>query len=598
LTSLSSNRENPDVLETQRRFRVNQNPSDSFVAFPKVIIPMSVAKLFAFAIVLSPMIWNSVLADEPRVQEIPLPKEARDTTYVRSRGDIRFKITSNMKAAGNFYATTLNEQQWTKLKKDNLQKNFWIQSFAKKELSLEVRVDQREGDCEIRLTPKGFIWDEDLAPRPKDLPIPEDVKELKYDDFFERIEFQSATPLDRLADFYVSKLDTKTWSRTGTDLVTAGTVQLRRTSGKASVLIAVSREGDLSQVKITTKGMVWDEIKAANALAKKSREKVADRASSTAPKPKQPVELPKRVEKSLKGIAQLEKLKSRCVITFDGKPMELPQIIAYECVSQGRWRTKIVATESAIKQQQLLEQLKITASDEGWEPPRPFLKLDLDDANRVTAISFNTAQLTGGDSGDDLEGEAIVEEGRARGTVKLKPKKFFEKEYSAEITFDVPLLTGDSSPAKRLANAPKLPNTGTLTIAGKSHSLAHITVYESQQFDATVTVVLLTERPINLPKLKASLSKPARNDDGFTEFQPQIKLVFNAREQLQGMSIWCDSLSISTSGGDNIKASVEIEDGRARGTAKTTESGATFGKKYDFNITFDASVIALPEAAK
>ena len=59
----------------------------------------------------------------------------------------------------------------------------------------------------------------------------------------------------------------------------------------------------------------------------------------------------------------------------------------------------------------------------------------------------------GGDSGNDLEGDAIVENGRTRGTMKLKPKKFFDKEYSAEITFDVPLLTRDSAPAKRLLDA-------------------------------------------------------------------------------------------------------------------------------------------------
>lgn len=111
-------------------------------------------------------------------------------------------------------------------------------------------------------------------------------------------------------------------------------------------------------------------------------------------------------------------------------------------------------------------------------------------------------------------------------------------------------------------------------------------------------MVLLTERPINLAKLKASLAKPARNDDDFNEFQPQIKLTFNLREQLSSMSIWCDNVSISSSGGDTMKASVVIEDGRARGTTKTTESGETFGKKYDFDVSFDAAVIALPTAAK
>lgn len=555
---------------------------------------MSPIKLFALTIVLVAMIWSLGLADEPRVQDIPLPKDASDVTYVRRRGDIRFQVASDMTTAGNFYAAALKEQQWTKSKKDNLQKNFWVQSFEKKDLALEVRVDQRASGCEIRLTPKGFAWDEDLAPRPKDLPIPKDAKEVKYDDFFERIEFQSATPLDQLAEFYVTKLDPKTWSTSGTDVVTKTRVQLQRTSGKASVTVSIHRDDDVSEVKISTKGMVWDEVKVANAAAKKATESNPTASSTT----RKPVDLPKRIEKPSKGIAQLEKLTSRAVVTVDGKRVELPQVIAYECVSQGQWRTKIVATQSAVKQQTLLEQLKTTASDEGWEPPQPYFRLELDDQDRTASASLYAAKLASGATGSDLEGQAIVEEGRARGTVKLKPKKFFKMEYSAEITFDVPVLTRNSTPVKRLVNAPKLPSGGKLVMGGKTYSLANVTVYETQQFDNTVTAVLLTERPINIAKLKASLAKPGRSDDDFIEFQTQIKLVIDSREQLKGVSLWCDGVSISLSGSDTIQASIQIEDGRARGTAKTTESGESFGKKYDFDISIDTTVLALPPATK
>ena len=60
---------------------------------------------------------------------------------------------------------------------------------------------------------------------------------------------------------------------------------------------------------------------------------------------------------------------------------------------------------------------------------------------------------------------ALVEDGRARGTVKLnKPGSFFDKVYTAEISFDVPVLTRDSTPAKRLIDAPRFANAGKLTI--------------------------------------------------------------------------------------------------------------------------------------
>lgn len=85
---------------------------------------MSRAKFLVLTLLLIPLIGITVFADEPRVQDIPLPKDASDATYMRRRGDIRFKVTSDMKTAGNFYTTTLGEQQWTKSGKDNLQKNF------------------------------------------------------------------------------------------------------------------------------------------------------------------------------------------------------------------------------------------------------------------------------------------------------------------------------------------------------------------------------------------------------------------------------------------------------------------------------------------
>lgn len=529
-------------------------------------------------------------AEQPRVQEIPIHKDATDVTTMRRRGDIRFKINSDFKTTGNYYATVLKGQKWTKAPKENLQKNFWVQTFTRNDSKLEVRVDQRGTDCEVRLTPTGFTWDEDLTPRPKDLPIPEDAKDPKFDDFFERIEFQSATALEKLAEFYVSKLDPKIWSKSGDDLINARAVQLKRTSGKASVVISIRPEGEANQVKISTQGMVWDDIKAANALAKKAMDRSTDRPSSSSDRPKT-VTLPARVDKPKKGIASLEKLVSKCVITLDGKQIELPQIMAYEAVNNGRWRTKVIATVTAVNQQSLLQQLKDTASDEGWDLASPYLKLDLDDQDRAMGISLGVAGIPGGAYGDELEGDALVEDGRVRGTAKVKPKKFFDKSYSAEITYDVPLFTRESTPVKRLVNAAKLANAGKLTIAGKTHSVSHVTLYETKQFDSTLTAVLITERPINLQKLQASLAKPDKNDADLFEFQTQVKLLFNAREQLHGISIWCDNLSISSVGADNIQSSIIIEDGRVRGTAKTTESGETFGKKYDFDVSFDGSLL-------
>jgi|GEM_PF-4182437 len=97
-------------------------------------------------------IMGPVQADDLRVRDIPLPEEATDVSYMKRRGDVRFHVTSDFKTAGNFYAKTLVEQKWAKSGKDNLQRNFWVQTFAKDKLSLEVRVDSRGEGSEVRLT--------------------------------------------------------------------------------------------------------------------------------------------------------------------------------------------------------------------------------------------------------------------------------------------------------------------------------------------------------------------------------------------------------------------------------------------------------------
>src|SRR5205085_2615830 len=104
--------------------------------------------------------------------------------------------------------------------------------------------------------------------------------------------------------------------------------------------------------------------------------------------------------------------------------------------------------------------------------------------------------------------DALVEDARARGTVKLKePGSFFKNVYTAEISFDVPVLTRDSTPAKRLVDAPRLANSGKLTFGNMTYNLPSVVAYEMKQSDKPMTTVVLSERPLNLAKLKAAMGK-------------------------------------------------------------------------------------------
>lgn len=325
----------------------------------------------------------------------------------------------------------------------------------------------------------------------------------------------------------------------------------------------------------------------------KPAKKTASKKSKPADDEPAPVVEPKRKERPKQGIAKLPKLPNEGTLTINDKPVKLPSIMAYEVISHGEWHTKIVATENPLKQDPLLAMLKKTGNDEGASWPRTRLDVELDDEGRAT-LRVSAEGVAGSLSGSKLKSDVLVEDGRARGTVQMKePGEFFDKTFSGTISFDVPVLTRDSTPAKRLTDAPKLANGGKLTLGDMTSKLANVVAYEAKSSDEKQTVVFITEKPINLAKLKAQLAKDG-TDDGLFEFQPQVRLKIDAYDNVANMSLWIDGTSVS--GNSNVDGNIIIEDGRARGTAKLTKPGEFFGKAYTFEVTFDVEVMPLPKA--
>ncbi len=207
-------------------------------------------------------ISTQVLADELRVKDLPIPEEATEITYLKRRGDVRFQMASDFKTVGSFYLKKLTESKWTKSGRDNLQRNFQVQTFTKGNVSLEVRVDSRGTGSEVRLTPKGMMWEEDDQPTPKDLPLPADATELEYDDFFESIEFKCASDVKTVVEFLSQELEQREWTKAATEFDLATFVRMKFTKQKSTLDIDVRAEDSGCEVAIRTKGMQWDGMKA------------------------------------------------------------------------------------------------------------------------------------------------------------------------------------------------------------------------------------------------------------------------------------------------------------------------------------------------
>ncbi len=543
---------------------------------------------------LTSILWlgfhSVVLAQQPHVHEIPLPKGATDLSYMKSRGDVRMKVAGDMKQAGEFYQTELTQKQWIKSTKDNLQKTFWVQTFSKQNLEIVVRTSNIDGGgSDIRLTPKGYLWDEDFTPHPEDIPIPENAIQLSYNELFSAIEFQHKDSPRKLVDFYKSKLDAKTWQPTNSsiDRVDEESGVIMRSSGIASLVIYVDVDGDKSKVQINTKGMSWDQIKLANAKAKKIQEASPGTSASGSNG------APGRMTKPKRGIESLEKLPSTASVTIDGKKTLLTEIFAFELISYGTWRTHIVATAQPVKQDALLKLLQANVPEEKWGEqwrlPSPNVVLILDEDDSLRSVQLYADKVPG--SSTSVTGEAMVENGRARGKAKLSPQKFFEHCYEAEISFDTPLLNPGAAPRSLLANAPKLENSGEIMLAGRTFPLPYVTAYEERKGDRTMFHVVLTEKPIDSEKILASLKKSGEVGMGIVGFQTHIDFTIDGNDTLSSMSLWCDGASVTWSGNDKIQSLVQSEGSRVRGTSKTIAKEEVFGKSFEFQASFDTSIL-------
>jgi hypothetical protein len=531
-------------------------------------------------------------SQELHVREIPLPKEATDVSYMKSRGDIRMLFPGDMKKAGEFYQMELTKQQWIKSVKDNVQKNFWVQTFKKQNRELEIRTEVEDVGSEIRITPKGYLWDEDFTPRPEDIPIPENAQQLKYDDFLSEIVFQCDDSPKQLVDFYASKLDPQVWQKPREDNIREKSGIVHRVSGIATLWIYIDVEQGKTQVKIDTKGMSWDQIKLANANAKKSKESASGSSS-----PAGGNSVPKRFNKPIRGIEKLEKLPSIGSVTIDGKKTPLTEVFAYELIAYGKWRTHIVATSQPIKQDVLLKLLLTNVPEEKWGDqwrlPSPNLKLILDEDDSLWSMQLLADKVPS--SATEITGEAIVEAGRARGTAKLIPRTFFKHSVEAEITFDTMLLNPSAAPRKLLENAPKLENVGKIIFAGKSFALPYVTAYQERNAHKVIRVVL-TEKPIDSAKIRMALEQTGEVGQSVFGFQPQISFALDENDVLQSMFLWCDGASVNWSGINSVQTAVRSEGDRVRGTVSTNKKEEVLGKSLEFQSSFDTSVIRASRA--
>lgn len=140
------------------------------------------------------------------------------------------------------------------------------------------------------------------------------------------------------------------------------------------------------------------------------------------------------------------------------------------------------------------------------------------------------------------------------------------------------------------ADEPKDEVKGKLVLGAKTYEFKNILAYETMKSGKKRTVVMMSEKPVKLDKLKESF-KSKGDDSEFFTFDDNLKLVFDEKGELLQMVIYASpGKNINNIGDDNVKADVKFTDGTAKGTAKTAKPDIAFGEEYHFQVEFNVKL--------
>jgi hypothetical protein len=159
--------------------------------------------------------------------------------------------------------------------------------------------------------------------------------------------------------------------------------------------------------------------------------------------------------------------------------------------------------------------------------------------------------------------------------------------------FVLPLVAvGCLAVAVRLPAQESSATSGTLKIADQEYKLTHAVAFESLQFGEKQLNILLSIKPIDKAKLKASLEKDGTDDKYFT-FDPQVKVKFDDKGKASFTFAYGDGTSVNIGGGTRLTGEAAVKDGKLTGQAKLALDPEDKGRfKSQFEIKFSEPLLA------
>lgn len=130
---------------------------------------------------------------------------------------------------------------------------------------------------------------------------------------------------------------------------------------------------------------------------------------------------------------------------------------------------------------------------------------------------------------------------------------------------------------------------GFLSVADEIYSFNHSVAYKTKSGDDEMTVVVVSDTPIDRDKLKSKVKQLGT----WTGFQNHVMISFDQNAKPAFLSLWVkkDSTSLSSPAFD-LKSDVRIVGDQVMGQALMNAPKSQFGSDYYFEIAFKTDIIS------
>ena len=400
---------------------------------------------------------GSVAEFSNQAKALPFPADARDVEFDKTFKDIEFTSRSSLASLVDFYQREMQKRGWGQDAAALVQEKERVKMTFKHEgEKIEIELRQSSNDVDVSMDCEGldFGGADDPAgllaagvPQPrsylylqKEVPRPESVRDVEYRS--DECHFKAPLALQAAFDYYLKTLQGLGWRETRRPIVTKDRryTEFKRGPIKLSVnifshdvrsRIILGYEDDRKEPLIPPLPAVASTLRTV-----RSSESVEDKKSEAMPKPS----------------VDVSTNTGSATVTQGADKYVFKHVAAYQTKNGGDKTTTLVFSDRPIplqRMQQMLAMKDDFSFDDLYEGSLPgCLRIQV---NEHTSFYFTAQAVVVGDSLDDPERDLKIEQGRIRGTIKMRqPKVIFSEPFHLAATIDAAVLTPNTNIGQRL----------------------------------------------------------------------------------------------------------------------------------------------------